>query len=111
VTLPRARPAAPPPSRLEVAIDDGRDAVLVSPGAELRPNAKLGLGLVVLASAVLGVLILQRSHASLGSLPSVHSSAAEAELSTQAATAAPPDPLPSAAPAEVIEDELQVAES
>jgi len=105
VTIPRARPAvlAPRPDAraLDLAIDDARDAVLLSSGAELRSNAKLGLGLVVLASAVLGVLILQRSHASLGSLPSVHSEApavgpnAAAEESTQAATSAPSE-LPTA---------------
>ena len=112
VTLPRARPAVVAPSpdtrALDLAIDDARDAVLLSSGAELRSNAKLGLGLVVLASAVLGVLILQRSHASLGSLPSVHNEApaagpGAAEESTQAATSAPSDlPAPS--------EDLQIAE-
>jgi serine/threonine protein kinase len=101
VTLPRARgPLAAvggQPPQLDVAIDESQEAVLLSPGGELRSNAKLGLGLVVLASAVLGVLILQRSHVSLRSLPSVHSTApdtAQPEQSTQAATAA--SPLPTA---------------
>ena len=115
VTLPRARPPAagnPGTRGLDLAIDDARDAVLLSSGAELRSNAKLGLGLVVLASAVLGVLILQRSHASLASLPSLHSdepaadTRAASEQSTQAATSAAPAALP--APAV---DDLQVADS
>jgi hypothetical protein len=111
VTLPRARAAAPIPSRAEhnvlehsghrlghtdiMAIDEAQEAVLLSPGAELRSNAKLGLGLVVLASAVLGVLILQRSHVSLRSLSSLHDSAPAAgpgqalEQSAQAATTVP----------------------
>jgi serine/threonine protein kinase len=94
VTLPRARPPARELPDLSSDLDDAQAAVLLSPGAELRSNAKLGLGLVVLASAVLGVLILQRSHATLRSLPSVHSSApAEAatpapEHAAQAATSA-----------------------
>ena len=109
VTIPRARPPAPAsppePRGLDLAIDDARDAVLLSPAAELRSNAKLGLGLVVLASAVLGVLILQRSHASLGSLPSVHSDAAPSEHSTQAATAAPhaAQPLPTPTPGDDVQ--------
>jgi hypothetical protein len=70
----------------------------------------------VLASAVLGVLILQRSHASLGSLPSVHSEApatapnVAAEESTQAATSAPSE-LPTPAPAPAESDDLQMAGS
>lgn len=110
VTIPRARPAPaaiPEPRGLDMSLDDAQEAVLLSPGAELRSNAKLGLGLVLLASAVLGVLILQRSHASLGGLPSVRRDApaviatptSEAEHPAEAAMVAPPDDeLPEAAP-------------
>ncbi|HET8936654.1 MAG TPA: protein kinase [Polyangiales bacterium] len=109
VTQPRARMSALLPSselrKLEmpdVAIDEPREAVLLSPGAELRSNAKLGLGLVVLASALLGVLVLQRSHASLRSLGSVQDDApaltpgVASEQSTQAATASPAPTVPDA---------------
>jgi serine/threonine protein kinase len=114
VPSPQARPP-----RVDVghrASDDvdltAHDAVLLSPGAELRSSAKVGLALVVLASALLGVFVLQQStgRPGLRSLPSVHGNAASAELpdppadgderaqpvgqeqSTQAATAAPAQP-------------------
>lgn len=101
VTQPRARLSALLSSSElrkldmpDVAMDEAREAVLLSPGAELRSNARLGLGLVVLASAILGVLVLQRSHASLRSLAPVQSDTpvlspgVASEQSTQAATAA-----------------------